>query len=172
MIRQHHRTASLTALALALALAASVAPAASADPQPLAQAEAAIAANRSPASPIIRPNPDNQTVTRESTTTGPCSDTCSGRGYGYVTQPSQALSEAGVTLPHDSRPRPLALPSLYGPTSTRTAVVRVVSRSEGFHWGDAGVGAGGMLALTLIALGGAATTMHRRNHRIHEQHAS
>jgi hypothetical protein len=170
MIRQHHRTASLTALALALAVI--VAPAASADPQPLARAEAAIAGNHGPASPVIRANPDNQTVTRGSTSTGPCSEVCSGRAPGYANQPPETSTDAGVTLPHDSRPRPLALPSSYSPTSIRTAVVHVVTHSDGFDWAAAGVGAGGMLALTLIALGGAATATHRRNHRIHEQHAS
>ena len=45
--------------------------------------------------------------------------------------------------------------------------MRVVIPSGGFHWGDAGIGAGGMLALTVIGLGGALTLTHRRNQRIH-----
>jgi hypothetical protein len=44
---------------------------------------------------------------------------------------------------------------------------RVVTASSGFHWGDAGIGAGGMLALTAIGLGAALTLTHRRNQRIH-----
>jgi hypothetical protein len=46
--------------------------------------------------------------------------------------------------------------------------VRVVTPSAGFHWGDAGIGAGGMLALIVIGLGGALALTHRRNQRIHD----
>jgi hypothetical protein len=59
MFRQHHSHIG-PALALALALGLCAAPVASADPQPLAKAEAAIAANQSPRSPMVRPNPDEQ----------------------------------------------------------------------------------------------------------------
>ena len=55
-------------------------------------------------------------------------------------------------------------------TSAPPTVVRVVTHNGGFHWGDAGIGAGGMLAVTLIGLGGAITVTHRR--RIHPAHAS
>jgi len=47
---------------------------------------------------------------------------------------------------------------------------KVETPSDGFDWGDAGIGAGGMLAVTLIGLGGAVTLTHRR--RIHDEHAS
>jgi len=66
---------------------------------------------------------------------GPCSEVCSGGGYGSV-----------------------------GRASIPPAVVRVVAHSGGFNWGDAGIGAGGMLALTVIGLGGALTLTRRRNH--------
>ena len=77
MVRRHHTTA---AVAVTLALAAGLAPIASADPAPLAQAEAAIAATHSRA--LVRPNADEQTVTDASASTAPCSEVCSGGGYG------------------------------------------------------------------------------------------
>jgi hypothetical protein len=85
-------------------------------------------------------------------TPGPCSEVCSGGGYGLVSQPSR--------MPDAS--------SAYRAARTPPAAVRVVSPSDGFSWGDAGIGAGGMLALTVIGLGGALTITHRRNQRIHD----
>jgi len=79
---------------------------------------------------------------------GPCSEVCSGHGYGSVSQPS-----------HDT-------------ASIRSTGVRVLTLSEGFDWADAGIGASGMLALTVIGLGGALTLTRRRTHRIHDQDAS
>jgi hypothetical protein len=78
----------------------------------------------------------------------PCSEVCSGGGYGFV---SQSSGNAASIPP---------------------AAGRVVTLSEGFDWGDAGIGAGGMLAVIGIGLGGALTLTHRRNHRIREQDAS
>jgi hypothetical protein len=83
---------------------------------------------------------------------GPCSEACSGGGYGSVSQPAP-------TPGHSSAHNTAAIPP---------AAVRVVTQSAGFHWGDAGIGAGGMLALTVIALGGALTLSRRRSHRIHD----
>ena len=192
MIRQHHLIRGT--IALAAALTASLAPAAWADPAPLAKAEATIAAN-SQSNTTLRPNPDEQTVTGATANPGPCSEACSGGAgsYGSASQRSRTPDESGATLPHDSRPRWAAAPSLYSTASTPPTVVRVVThnghRAEqeatvggraagalgieergGFHWSDAGIGAGGMLALTLIGLGGAITLTYRR--RIHDQHAS
>ena len=51
-------------------------------------------------------------------------------------------------------------------TAPRVTVVRVTqpspSASRGFDWGDAGIGAGGILALVLIGVGAALTVTHRR----------
>ena len=46
-------------------------------------------------------------------------------------------------------------------------VVKVVDPpvATGFDWGDAGIGAGGLLALALIALGGMLAITHRRHAR-------
>ena len=52
-------------------------------------------------------------------------------------------------------------------TAPRVTVVRVAqpssSAGRGFDWGDAGIGAGGILALVLIGLGGALVVVHRRH---------
>jgi hypothetical protein len=55
----------------------------------------------------------------------------------------------------------------YGNPGAPSKVVRVVAPSSGFHWGDAGIGAGGAFALTMLALGGvlAATNTRRRASR-------
>jgi hypothetical protein len=44
----------------------------------------------------------------------------------------------------------------------RPAVVQApASASNGFDWGDAGIGAGGALVVALLAAGGVATLRHR-----------
>jgi hypothetical protein len=57
-------------------------------------------------------------------------------------------------------------------TSTPATVVRVTAPDGGFDWGDAGIGAGGMLVVTLIGAGGLLTVANRRNHRTREEPAS
>jgi hypothetical protein len=46
-----------------------------------------------------------------------------------------------------------------------TAAVQIVpaGSSSGFDWGDAGIGAGSVAALVLLALGGGLMVMHRRH---------
>ena len=165
----HHRIRGT--IALAAALTATLAPAAWADPAPLAKAAAAIAAN-SQSSTAVRPNPDQQTVTGAPASPGPCSEVCSGGAgsYGLASQRSSTPAESGATLTHDSRPQAVAVHSRPSTSSTPPTVVRVVTHNGGFHWGDAGIGAGGMLAVTLIGLGGAITLTHRR--RVHDAHAT
>jgi hypothetical protein len=163
MIHQHHRIAS--AVALALALAASIAPAASADPVPLASAEAAIAANRQATTPV-RPNPDEQTLSQATVGSGPCSEVCSGGGYGVG---NSSPAESGARLPHNPLARTGLLSQQANGLAAAThapAVVHVTAPSSGFHWGDAGVGAGGMLALILIGVGGLLTVARRRGHSV------
>ena len=160
----HHRTA---AIALAFALAVGV-PAAAAAQQP--------ATPSSPASP----SPCSEVYSGggygsgTSNTTQPaydpiilnylanqgnpaqCSEACSGGGYGLLSQPSR-------TPDNSSAYRAARIPPTAG---------RVVTASDGFHWADAGLGAGGMLALIVIGLGGALTLTHRRNQRIHSQRST
>jgi hypothetical protein len=164
MNRQHHRTTN--AILLTLALTASVAPVAWADPPPQANAEAATAANHSLASTPVRPNPDQQTVTGATTPAGPCSEVCSGGGYGYVTPLFSTGNQTGATLPHDPRPRPTVLSTAYNTTSTPATVVRVAPDGS-FDWGDAGIGAGAALVLVAIGLAGtrAATNSRKRHPR-------
>ena len=81
----------------------------------------------------------------------PCSEVCSGGGYGLVSQPSRTRDDFSAS--NAARIPP--------------AAARAVTASAGFHWGDAGIGAGGMLVLIVIGLGGALTLTHRRNQRIH-----
>jgi hypothetical protein len=47
------------------------------------------------------------------------------------------------------------------PTTSEVRVVSVDSKS-GFDWGDAGIGAAAVLALTMIGVGAALTLNHRR----------
>jgi hypothetical protein len=190
---RHHRVAPF--VALTIAFTASFARTAWADPQPLAKAEAAIAADQSRASTAIRPNPDEQMATVSGTYTGPCSEVCSGAGYNPTGLPS-LIDEAGARLPHNSRSRSLAPlntqitslaeiqqgaekaglhPGVFSPAEavgTPSIVVRATAPNDGFDWGDAGIGAGGALALMLIGVGGVLALTNHRNHRVRDQHAS
>jgi hypothetical protein len=153
----HHRTA---AIILALGLAVGV-PAAAAAQQP---ATPSSPASPSPCSEVCSGGgygSGNSTTTQPTYSIpmilnnvgnpAPCSEVCSGGGYGLLSQQPQT--------PDDS--------STYHAAKTPPTVVRVVTASAGFHWGDAGIGAGGMLALIVIGLGGALTLTRRRNQRIH-----
>ena len=153
----HHRTATL---ALALALAAGV-PAAAAAQQP---AKPGSPASPSPCSEVCS---GGGYTSGTSTTTSPayslpvilndlgnpapCSEVCSGGGYGPVSQPSRTPDHS----------------SAYHPARTPPTAVRAVTASAGFHWDDAGIGPGGMLALIVTGLGGALTLTRRGNQRIH-----
>src|SRR5215469_6620465 len=81
----------------------------------------------------------------------PCSEVCSDGGYAVVSQPSRTPDNSSAS----------------NAARTPATAGRAVTASAGFHWGDAGIGAGGMLALIVIGLGGALTLTHRRNQRIH-----
>jgi hypothetical protein len=48
------------------------------------------------------------------------------------------------------------------PGSAPQAVVRIQTPPNGFDWGDAGIGAAGGLALTMIGVGGALAVSQRR----------
>jgi hypothetical protein len=153
----HHRTATL---ALTLALAAGVPAAAAAQQQP---------GSPSPASPCSEVCSGGGYTSATGTTTSPayslpvllndlglgnpepCSEVCSGGGYGSAGLPSR--------IPDHS--------SAHSAATIPAAAVHVAAQSEGFHWDDAGIGAGGMLALTVTGIGGAFTLTRRRNQHIH-----
>jgi hypothetical protein len=168
MVRYHHRIAPAIALTVALAAAA-------------------------PAS--ARPARTSPAVTAQAsapTSANPCSEVCGAGGYTAVTPLSVASAERGATLPHNPRGRSEAAagagsgsPSStiasrgsngprsevvsgggYSNPSGSPTVVRVVAPSGGFHWGDAGIGAGGAIAVLLLTgavLG--ATNVRRRASR-------
>src|SRR5947199_403379 len=50
-------------------------------------------------------------------------------------------------------------------TTAPPAVVRVQASASGFDWGDAGIGAAGGLALSMIGLGGVLAASQRRTRR-------
>jgi hypothetical protein len=70
--------------------------------------------------------------------------------------------------------RPAATPTRTGPGSdvsstngydfarVPSTIVRIISGDRGFHWGDAGIGAGVALGLMLAATGGTLVLVHRR----------
>ncbi|MDQ6805155.1 MAG: hypothetical protein M3065_09345 [Actinomycetota bacterium] len=169
MIRQHHLIRGTIAL-LAAALTASLAPAAWADPAPLAKAEATIAAN-SESSTAVRPNPDEQTASNVPAITGAsCGDVCSGDGYGPVSVTTRAPA---TTAPCGD----VCSGHGYGPVNVSTRAIPNVrppaaAPSSGFDWADAGIGAGSMLALTLIGVGGVLAASNRRGRHTHQRQAS
>jgi hypothetical protein len=122
---------------------------------------------------------------------GPCSEACSGSGYGLSpsrpaaapvsTQPRSQITSTGpcseVCSDRGNGSR------LGGPATTPTStglgsdvsstnsyqsvrvpatVVRVTPANHDFDWGDAGIGAGGALGLMLAAIGGTLLLAHRR----------
>lgn len=166
MVRHQYRNAS--ALALTLALVA-VAPASARPAQ-------------NPASGAAKPSVP--------ASTNLCSEVCAASGYATTTRVAVTSARSGATLPHDPRPRSEALAghgsggasvtvtnsASEGPRSevvsggghtnpgAAPTIVRVVSPANGFDWGDAGIGAGGALALMTLLIGGvlSATTLRRR----------
>jgi hypothetical protein len=62
----------------------------------------------------------------------------------------------------DSRDRAAGRGTFSAPDVTVVKVAEPSSSSTGLDWGDAGLGAGAMLGLILLALGGALAVVHRR----------
>jgi hypothetical protein len=159
---QHH---IIPAVALAVALSAAAPASASLGPNPV------------PGAPTPAPGPRitspwqlvNAADTQQSSvaTPGPCSEVCSGGGYGSANQAAATAASAGAALPHDPRARSeVVAGGGYGTPNVRPTAVRVTHSRDGFDWGDAGIGAGGALALTMLTAGGVlATTNTRRRAR-------
>ena len=155
MADHHHHHHRIAAIALTLALAGGVPATTAAAQQPNQPSRPA---GVSPCSEVcsgggyahgnsntLRPTSSLPTIL--SGDPGPCSEVCSGGGYGSVSRPSHNIARS------------------------RSTGVRVLTPSGGFDWADAGIGASGTLALTVIGLGGALTLTRRRTHRIHGQDA-
>jgi hypothetical protein len=52
------------------------------------------------------------------------------------------------------------------PIPTSPKVVQVSNPSDGFDWGDAAIGAGGGVALSILGVGGALALSQRRTHKM------
>ena len=63
----------------------------------------------------------------------------------------------------DAKDRGAGRGTFSAPDVTVVKLVDPQPTSTGFDWGDAGIGAGGLLGLALIALGGTAAVAHRRH---------
>lgn len=87
---------------------------------------------------VVRPNPDEQAAQL---------------ARSAATRPDQS---AWVVRPN---------PDEQYPTSAPVAIVRVTDPTGGFHWGDAGIGAGGTLGLILAGTGGTLLIARRRTTR-------
>jgi hypothetical protein len=129
-----------TTAALILSLAAAGAPAASAMPVRADPASAATGQS----STAVRPKPDAQTVTGATAN----------------------RTSAAVYSRQDKSMVPAISPSTTAPRTTKCSgpplLVRLQAPGNGFDWGDAGIGAAGGVALSLIALGGALAVSQRR----------
>jgi hypothetical protein len=75
-----------------------------------------------------------------------------------------ALSLAGAAGPAASA-RPVGGDSPFTSVGTPRPVVRIEMAPSGFHWGDAGIGAAGGIALSLIAAGSVLGTAQYRTRR-------
>jgi hypothetical protein len=90
------------------------------------------------------------------TVPSPCSEVCSGGAA--IAQASGPSVPSGAAIPHDPRPRSEVAS---GGVAGSPTVVRVATTS-GFHWGDAGIGAGGALALATFLVTGLLIVMKVR----------
>ena len=87
--------------------------------------------------------------------------------------PSQHLSKAialalalAATIPAAASSKPIASdPTPF--TAQTTPIVRVTVPASGFDWADAGIGAAGGLAVTMLGVGGALVLSQRRARHPH-----
>ena len=72
----------------------------------------------------------------------------------------------GAIVPAAATAKPVG-PDAAGASFTvpQTPVVRIITPASGFDWGDAGIGAAGGLALSLLGVGGALVISHQRPRR-------
>jgi hypothetical protein len=102
------------------------------------------------------------------TSPGTCSEVCSGGGYGpgpsrpaatpTSSQPRSKIANTGTCSEACSG-------NGYDLARVPPTVVRSTSGASGFDWGDAGIGAAGGLALSMIGVGGALAVSQRRSRR-------
>jgi hypothetical protein len=90
----------------------------------------------------------------------------------FVTSASPALAGQFDLNSHGSYVPAAGPAHLLSPAAARTVtagpsptIVRVTAPSRGFDWGDAGIGAAGGFALSMIAIGGALVVSGQRTRR-------
>jgi hypothetical protein len=89
-------------------------------------------------------------------------------GYGpYVRQDKQLVSSDASSVAPTSGTYVRQEKQLVAPSSASVAptIVRLSPASGGFDWGDAGVGAAGGFALSMLGIGGVLATTQRRARR-------
>ena len=140
-----------TALAVALALSALAAPSAYA------------LADRT--SPVVVPNPDQQTANvGRSASTPPSQATTVVRPNPDQQAAATSANNQGIST------SPVSCGDVcsghgYGPVSSAAPIVRVSSPNNGFDWGDAGIGAAGGIGLSILGLAGTVGLSQRRTRR-------
>ena len=153
-----HRIATGVALALALATSA-----ASAGARPFN-----LTANGSyvPAGMVSLQAPSQPGATSTSAQprskiadTGPCSEACSGSGYG------PSVSRTAATPTSTGPGSDVSSTKGYDLARVPPTVVRIISGDSGFDWGDAGIGAAGGIALSMVGLGAALALSQSRGRR-------
>lgn len=87
-------------------------------------------------------------------------------GLSLAVSGSPALARP-VDLTRNGSHVPAGSPAMRRPPTApaRRPIVMHVSAGSGFDWGDAGIGAAGGFALSLIAVGGALAASERRSRR-------
>lgn len=68
----------------------------------------------------------------------------------------------GATVPGAASAKPIG-PDPAPFTTQTTRIVRVTVPANGFDWGDAGIGAAGGVAITMLVVGAGLTLSQRRN---------
>ena len=132
---RHHRHIS-TAVALVVALAAAPSAASARPFQPISRP----ATSQTQAAPAVNPH------SREAA--NPAARAIQAQAARVAHQLAARDALAGRATP--SPPSPLIV---------------TVFQPNGFDWGDAGIGAGAVIAISLIALGGTLAVTHRHDHR-------
>jgi hypothetical protein len=145
-------------------------------------AVAALGASTTAAQPIDGPKHDaiaaGQTTTRytpsdvrtpdtvsasNASTTEPVADmrTPDARDHGQ----GRGTFSAPEVPPTNAKGTDVAAADQQAPASTVVKLVEPAPTGSGFDWGDAAIGAGSLLGITLIGLGGALFIVHRRGTR-------
>jgi hypothetical protein len=89
---------------------------------------------------------------------------------GWVVRPNPDQQAAELARAAAARPAPTNWvvrpnPDEQYPPPAPTTIVRVITPTDGFDWGDAGIGAAAGVALSMIGLASAVTVSQRRTRR-------